>query len=100
MYKKTSNYKLSGFYDADYAGDRIERKITSGNCQFLRSNLVSWESKRQSTSALSTAEAEYVSASLCSTQMLWMKHQLVDYQISESNIPIYCDNTAAISLSN
>ena len=99
MYKKTSEYKLSGYCDADYAGDRTERKSTSGNCQFLGSNLVSWASKRQSTIALSTAEAEYISAAICSTQMLWMKHQLEDYQILESNIPIYCDNTAAISLS-
>ncbi|MEX5523298.1 Ty1/Copia family ribonuclease HI, partial [Bacillus cereus] len=99
MYKKTSEYKLSGYCDADYAGDRTERKSTSGNCQFLGSNLVSWASKRQSTIALSTTEAEYISAAICSTQMLWMKHQLEDYQILESNIPIYCDNTAAISLS-
>src|SRR5580765_7828591 len=99
MYKKTSEYKLSGFCDADFAGDRIERKSTSGNCQFLGSNLVSWACKRQQTIALSTAEAEYVSASICGSQMLWMKHQLEDYQINESNIPIYCDNTAAISLS-
>src|ERR1044072_3847198 len=81
MYKKTSEYKLSGFFDADFAGDRIERKSTSVNCQFLGSNLISWASKRQQTIALSTAEAEYISAALCSTQMLWMKHQLEDYQI-------------------
>ena len=73
MYKKTSEYKLSGYCDADYAGDRLECKSTSGNCQFLGNNLVSWASKRQSTIALSTAEAEYISASLCSTHMLWMK---------------------------
>ena len=99
MYEKTSEYSLSGYGDADYAGDRLERKSTSGNCQFLGKNLISWSSKRQSTIALSTAEAEYISASLCSTQMLWMKNQLEDYQIHESNIPIFCDNTAAICLS-
>jgi len=46
-----------------------------------------------------TAEAEYISASSCCTQLLWMKHQLEDYQINANNIPIYCDNTAAICLS-
>ena len=45
-----------------------------------------------------SAEVEYVSESLCSTQMLWMKHQPKIYQILESNIPIPCANTAAISL--
>src|ERR1044072_802154 len=79
-----ASYVYSG-KGRDYAGDRVERKSTSGNCQFLGSNLVSWESKRQSTIALSTAEAEYVSASLCATQMLWMKHQLEDYQLFEKD---------------
>ena len=62
LYKKSSDYKLVGFCDADYVGDRIERKSTSGNCQFLDNNLISWASKRQATIALSTTEAEYISA--------------------------------------
>ena len=95
----TSDYKLVGFCDADYVGDRIERKSTSGNCQFLDNNLISWASKRQATIALSTTEAEYISAASCCTQLLWMKHQLEDYQITENCIPIYCDNTTAICLS-
>ncbi len=99
LYRKSLDYKLIGFCDADYAGDRIERKSTSGNCQFLGDNLISWASKRQTTIAMSTAEAEYISAASCCTQLLWMKHQLEDYQIIANSIPIYCDNTAAICLS-
>ncbi|KAK2451190.1 putative mitochondrial protein [Trifolium repens] len=99
LYKKSLDNKLVGFCDADYAGDRIERKSTSGNCQFIGENLISWASKRQATIALSTAEAEYISAAKCCTQLLWMKYQLEDYNIAESNIPLYCDNTAAIHLS-
>jgi len=48
---------------------------------------------------MSTAEAEYISAASCCTQLLWMKHQLEDYQINANNISIYCDNTATICLS-
>jgi len=48
---------LVGFYEADYAGDRIERKSTNGNCQFLGENLISWASKRQATIVVSIAEA-------------------------------------------
>jgi len=48
---------LIGLCDADYAGDRIEKKLTSGNCQFLGENLISWASKRQETIAMSTVEA-------------------------------------------
>jgi len=48
---------------------------------------------------MSTAEAEYISAASCCTQLLWMKHQLEDYQINANNIPIYCDNTTTICFS-
>ena len=48
---------------------------------------------------MSTTEVEYISAASCCTQLLWMKHQLEDYQINANSIPIYCDNTAAICLS-
>ncbi|KAK2452140.1 putative mitochondrial protein [Trifolium repens] len=99
LYKKSLDSKLVGFCDADYAGDKIERKSTSGNCQFIGENLISWASKRQTTIALSTAEAEYISAAKCCTQLLWMKYQLEDYNIAERSIPLYCDNTAAIHLS-
>jgi len=61
---------LVGFCDADYAGDRIERKLTSGNCQFLGENLISWASKRQVPIAMSTTKAEYISAASCCTQLL------------------------------
>jgi len=97
LYRKSLDYQLVGFCDADYAGDRIERKSTSGNCQFLGENLISWDSKRQVTIVMSTAEAEYISAASCCTQLLWMKHQLEDYQIIANSIPIYCDNTAAVT---
>jgi len=90
---------LIGFCDADYAGDRIERKSTNGNCQFLGENLISWASKRQATIAMSTAEAGYISAASCCTQLLWMIHPLEDYQINANNIPIFFDNTAVICLS-
>jgi hypothetical protein len=57
MYKKSQDYKLVGFCDADYVGDRIEREYNSGNCQFLGENMISWTSKRQNTIALSTVDA-------------------------------------------
>ena len=48
---------------------------------------------------MTTTEAEYISAASFYTQLLWMKHQLEDYQINANNIPIYCNNIAAICLS-
>lgn len=46
LYKKFLDYKLVGLCDIDYAGDRIERKVTSGNSQFIGENLIFWASKR------------------------------------------------------
>jgi hypothetical protein len=74
LYKKSNDYKLVRFCDADYAGDKIERKSTSGNCQFIDENLILWASKRQASIALSKAETEYISAAKCCTQLLWMKN--------------------------
>ena len=45
LYRKSLDYQFVGFGDADYAGDKIERKSTSGNCQFLGENLISWASR-------------------------------------------------------
>ena len=47
---------------------------------------------------MSTAEAEYVAASLCCSQVLWQKQQLLDYSIKLDHIPIKCDNTSTINL--
>jgi hypothetical protein len=61
-YPKGSTFDLFGYLDSDYAGCKVDRKSTSGTCQFLERSLVSWSSKKQTFVALSTAEAEYVAA--------------------------------------
>jgi hypothetical protein len=61
-YPKGSTFDLIGYFDADYVGCKIDRKSTSGTCQFLGRSLVSWASKKQNSVALSTAEAEYIAA--------------------------------------
>jgi hypothetical protein len=72
-YPKGSTFDLIGYSDADYVGCKIDRKCTSGTCQFLERSLVSWASKKQNSLALSTAEAEYITAGNCCAQLLWMR---------------------------
>jgi hypothetical protein len=72
-YPKGSTFDLIGYSDADWAGCKIDRKSTSGTCQFLGRSLVSWASKKQNFVALSTTEAEYIAAGLCCAQLLWMR---------------------------
>jgi hypothetical protein len=62
--------------------------------------LVSWLRKKKSSISLSTAEAKYIAASTCCTQVLWMKQTLIYIQVEYDNlIRIYCDNTSDISIS-
>jgi hypothetical protein len=57
-YPKGSTFDLIGYSDSDYAGCKVDRKSTSGTCQFLGRSLVSWSSKKKTSIALSTAEAD------------------------------------------
>jgi hypothetical protein len=99
-YPKGSTFDLLGYYDSDYAGCKVDRKSTTGTCQFLGRSLVSWISKKQNSVALSTTEAEYVAAGACCAQLLWMKQTLSDYGCEFSKIPLLCDNESAIKLAN
>jgi hypothetical protein len=64
----------------------------------LGRSLVSWSSKKQNSVALSTAEAEYISAGSCCAQLLWMKATLNDFGIKFKNVPLFCDNESAIKM--
>jgi hypothetical protein len=97
-YPKGSNFDLIGYADSDYAGCKVDRKSTSGTCQFLGRSLVSWSSKKQTSVALSTAEAEYVVVGQCCTQLLWMRQTLRDFGYNLSKVPLLCDNESAIRL--
>nr|GEZ14448.1 retrovirus-related Pol polyprotein from transposon TNT 1-94 [Tanacetum cinerariifolium] len=87
------------FSDANYAGCKDTFKSTSGGSQFLGEKLVSWSSKKQECTMLSTAEAEYVSLYACCAQVLWMRTQLTDYGFHFNRISIYCYSKSAIAIS-
>ncbi|GJZ16121.1 hypothetical protein Tco_0551798 [Tanacetum coccineum] len=55
---------------------------------------------RKRTSSMSSTEDEYVAAAGCCANILWMKSQLTDYDIIYKKVPIFCDNTSAIAISN
>ena len=99
-YPKDTGFDLIGYTDSDFAGCKIDRKSTSGSCQFLGRRLVSWYSKKQHFVSTSTAEAEYIAAGSCCAQILWMKNQLQDYGLALTKILILCDNTSAIAIAN
>ena len=61
-YDGSHEYRLYGYTDADWAGSVSDRKSTSGGCYSLGSAMISWFSRKQSSVALSTVEAEYIAA--------------------------------------
>jgi hypothetical protein len=99
-YPKGSTFDLLGYSDSDYAGCKVDRKSTTGTCQFLGRSLVSWSSKKQNSVASSTTEAEYVAADACCAQLLWMKQTLSDFGYEFSKIPFLCENKSSIKLGN
>ncbi|KAI3746516.1 hypothetical protein L6452_08950 [Arctium lappa] len=98
-YPKNTGFQLTAYSDADHAGCMLDRKSTFGHVQFLGDKLVSWASKKQLCVSTSTAEAEYVAAASCCSQVLWMRTQLRDYGFKYDKIPIYCDSKSAIAIS-
>jgi hypothetical protein len=97
-YSASSSLALHGFSDADFAGCRLDRKSTSGTCQFLGSSLVSWSSRKQSSVAQSTTEAEYVVVASCCSQLLWITYTMSDFGEEYTHVPFQCDSNSAISV--
>ncbi|GJT03697.1 copia protein [Tanacetum coccineum] len=97
-YSKDTDMSLTAYADADHAGCQDTRRSTSGSAQFLGDKLVSWSSKKQKCTAISSTKAEYIALSGCCAQILWMRSQLTDYGFQFNKIPLYCDNKSAIAL--
>ncbi|GJX27290.1 hypothetical protein Tco_0233586 [Tanacetum coccineum] len=95
-YPKDSPLILEAFLDSDYAGASLDRKSTTGGCQFLSSRLISWQCKKQTVVANSTTEAEYIAASHCCGQVLWIQNQMLDYGFNFMQTKIHVDNESAI----
>ena len=90
---------LIGHCDSDWGGDEIERRSTTGYVFTLNGGAVAWASRLQKTTALSVAEAEYMSLAEALTECLWIRPFLVSLgQESVGATPIKVDNQAAIAL--
>ncbi|GJY65091.1 putative ribonuclease H-like domain-containing protein, partial [Tanacetum coccineum] len=97
-YPRVSSFDLEAYSDSDYAGANLDRKSTTGGCQFLGRRLISWQCKKQTIVATSTTEAEYVAAASCCGQVLWIQNQMLDYGFNFMNTKIYIDNESTICI--
>lgn len=100
FYKRSSDSTLKGYTDSDFAGDLDGGKSTSGYVFMMGDGAVAWSSKKQPIVTLSTTEAEYVAATTCACQSIWMKEVLNSIEEDHCKcVTVFCDNSSSIKLS-
>ena len=98
-YQKGKEAILIGYCDSDWGGSQDDMRSTSGYAFSFGSGVFSWASVKQHSVALSTAEAEYVSASEATTQAIWLRFVLEDFgELQTDATPLMVDNTSAIAM--
>ncbi|XP_028948069.1 uncharacterized mitochondrial protein AtMg00810-like [Malus domestica] len=78
LMRNNNHTHISGYIDADWAGNALDRKSITGFCTFVGGNLVTWKSKKQSVVARSSAEAEYRAMASTACELIWLKNLLLD----------------------
>ncbi|RFU25060.1 hypothetical protein B7463_g11276, partial [Scytalidium lignicola] len=97
--------RIQGYSDADYAGDLLDRRSTTGHIFLLNGGPISWTSTKQRCMATSTTESEYVALSEASKQGQWLRSLLRELGRGELlgddlEVPIFSDNQACIAIAN
>ena len=98
-YYRDHDYRLYGYIDSDWAGSATYRKSTSGGCYCLVSSMISWFSKKHSSFALNTVEAEYITACSAICEAIWLQKlmsRLFDMELDTTMI--LCDNQSCIKM--
>ena len=92
---------IKAFCDADWAGEVIQRRSTTGFIVYLGACPVSWQSKKQGTVSRSSTEAEYRSLANTAAEISWIRHLLCDLQVRIPYAPLLkCDNMSALALAS
>ncbi|XP_068322539.1 uncharacterized mitochondrial protein AtMg00810-like [Pyrus communis] len=99
--KKNESTEITGYCDADWAGNSIDRKSTTGYCTFVGGNLVTWKSKKQAVVARSSTEVEYRAMASTACELIWLKGLLCDLGVSTTqSMSLFCDNQATIHIAS
>lgn len=100
-YGPSTNYVLTGYSDSDYAGDRNDRKSTTGYIFLINDSPISWSSKKQPIVTLSSTEAEYVALCSATKEAMWYRRFLEELNYDQTSPTDVCvDNTSAIKLAH
>ena len=99
LYEKGGNEELIAYTYSDYARDLDDRKNTLGYVFMLSSGVMSWSSKKQHVVSLSTTEAEFIVATSCACQAIWLRRILEGLRhVLHDSTTAYCDNSSTIKL--
>ena len=99
MYRRTDKLEVIGYSDSDYASCIDSQKSTSGYVFMLAGAAVSWRSAKQTLTATSTMEAEFVSCFEATSHGVWLKSFISGLRVVDSisrPLRLYCDNSAAV----
>ena len=98
-YNGDHGFRLFGYTDSDWDGSASDRKSTSGCCFSLGPAMTSWQSKRQSSIALSTIEEEYIAVCSASCEVIWLRKLLTGlFDLEMEATMILCDNQSCIKM--
>ena len=98
-YVADCEFRLMGYTDSNWVGSVTDWKNTSGCCFNLGSTMISWLSKKQTSVALSTAEAEYIATCSACSEVVWLRKLLAGLFDLELDVTcIFCDNQSCIKL--
>jgi hypothetical protein len=90
---------LLGYSDADWGANDSGRKSISGYCFKLGAGTISWSSRKQTSIALSSTEAEYMALTQATKEALWLKRFLVELgQYNGGPVRIMVDNQSCMAL--
>ncbi|XP_046869130.1 uncharacterized protein LOC124461684, partial [Drosophila willistoni] len=100
IHYKQSDAAFTGFVDADWAGDRIDRKSYTGYVYFLAGGPISWKSEKQRSVALSSTEAEYMALSTACKEAIVLRRLIIEIGCGEEDTStvLYGDNLSAQQL--
>ncbi|XP_057723879.1 secreted RxLR effector protein 161-like [Arachis stenosperma] len=99
LFLADNDLTLTGFSDADWATCAEFHRSITGHCFYLGKSLISWKSKKQSTVARSSSEAEYRVLALATCQAQWLSYIMKDIGLPITKpITLFCDNRFAIHI--
>jgi len=101
-YRKSEPLEIVGYSDSDFGSCVDDRKSTSGYIFMMSGGAVSWKSCKQSITATSTMEAEYIACYEATRQAIWLRNLISGMRLVDSisrPLTIYCDSSSAVSFS-